>query len=64
MRALIAKDDGQLRRLESSIAAFRSRSAAEQSRMAFLLAALEREKAELLSFTRHPSRRQSEPLSH
>jgi hypothetical protein len=57
MRTLIARDDTQLRRLESSIAVLISRSAAEQNRMAFLLVALERERAELLLCSGHARRR-------
>jgi hypothetical protein len=49
MRVLIAHDDRQLRRLEESIAAFKSRAPVEQGRMTFLLAALEQEKAAVLS---------------
>jgi|HubBroStandDraft_1064217.scaffolds.fasta_scaffold417881_2 hypothetical protein len=49
MSVLIAHDDRQLRRLEKSIAAFRSRAPVEQGRMSFLLAALEQEKAAVLS---------------
>jgi hypothetical protein len=47
MRSLIAHDDGQLRRLESAIAAFHTRPAAERDRFVALLAALEEERAEL-----------------
>jgi hypothetical protein len=43
MRVLIAHDDQQLRRLEASLAALKSRSTAEQLRMSFLIGALERE---------------------
>jgi len=49
MRVLIAHDDRQLRCLERSIAAFKSRAPIEQGRMSFLLAALEQEKAAVLS---------------
>lgn len=50
MRDLIARDDEQLRRLESTIAAFRKRSAAEQSKGGALLAALEAERDEVLRY--------------
>jgi hypothetical protein len=49
MRALIVHDDGQRRRLDNAIAAFKSRPAMEQSRMTFLLEALQREQAALSS---------------
>jgi hypothetical protein len=52
MRVLIAHNDEQLVRLESSIAALKSRSTAEQHRMSVLLAALEREKAAVLAYYR------------
>lgn len=48
MRTLIARDDGQLRRLESAIAALAARPPAERNRMSMLLSALESERAELL----------------
>jgi len=47
MRNLIVHDDGQLRRLDSAIAAFQTRPAAERDRFAALLAALVEERAEL-----------------
>ena len=50
MRVLIVHDDGQLKRLESSIAAFHTRPAAERDRFAALLAALEEERAEIARF--------------
>ena len=59
MRALIVRDDVQLRRLEDSLAAFKARSPAERNRMGLLIAALEREKAAVLSSTRGAHRRQS-----
>lgn len=57
MRALIAHDDGQLRRLESAIAAIEARSPADRGRMHLLLAALESEKLELLRSGIRPVRR-------
>jgi hypothetical protein len=64
MRALRALDDGQLRRLDASIAVLKSRPAAEQDRMAVLLAALEREKADLLSSSGHSRRRPPAHIAH
>ena len=49
MRPTIARGDEQLLRLENAIAAFRTRPAMEQSRKGLLLAALERERAALMS---------------
>jgi hypothetical protein len=49
MRLTVAQGDEQLVRLENAIAAFKSRPATEQSRMGHLLAALERERAALMS---------------
>jgi|HubBroStandDraft_1064217.scaffolds.fasta_scaffold31011_2 hypothetical protein len=49
MRLTVAQGDEQLIRLENAIAAFKSRPVREQSRMAHLLAALERERAALKS---------------
>jgi hypothetical protein len=46
---LIAHGDEQLLRLDSAIATFKSRPAMEQSRKGHLLAALERERAAVLS---------------
>lgn len=57
MTVLIARDDQQLRRLEQSIASLKSRSPAEQSRLTSLIAALEREKATVLSFSRRAAMR-------
>ncbi len=50
MSALIARDDGQLRRVERGIAQFKGRPAAEQRKMACLLAALHSERAALLRY--------------
>ncbi|HEV2547467.1 MAG TPA: hypothetical protein VGU20_09020 [Stellaceae bacterium] len=47
MRSLIVHDDGQLRRLDSAIAAFHTRPTVERDRFAALLAALEEQRAEL-----------------
>jgi hypothetical protein len=63
MRALIASDDGQLRRLDDSIAAFKARPSAEQRRMGVLLEALERERAAVLSFSGRSARARSALLS-
>jgi hypothetical protein len=49
MRLTIARGDEQLLRLENAIAAFKARPALEQSRKGHLLAALERERAALVS---------------
>ena len=48
MRALKARDDVQLRRLERSISDFNARPPAQRRRMTLLLAALERERSALL----------------
>jgi hypothetical protein len=48
MHALVVHDDGQLRRIESAIAAIEARRPGERNRMTGLLAALEAEKQELL----------------
>jgi hypothetical protein len=48
MRVLIARDDGQLRKLESSIAALNARPQAERDRRGALIAALEAERSEIL----------------
>ena len=47
MRTLLVHDDGQLQRLESAIAAFQTRLAAERDRFAALLTALEAERTEI-----------------
>lgn len=49
MRALKARDDVQLRRLERSISDFNARPPAQRRRMTLLLAALERERSALLN---------------
>lgn len=48
MRALVALDDVQLRRIDSAIARIESRPPAEQRKLSCLLTALQSEKAELL----------------
>lgn len=48
MRALIVRDDGELRRIERVIAEFEGRPPAERLRKSCLLQALRRERAELL----------------
>jgi hypothetical protein len=60
MRVLIVHDDGQLRRIESAIAAIEARLPPERNRATSLLAALEAEKQELL---RHNTRRQRPKLA-
>ncbi len=50
MRELIVRDDGQLRRVELAIEAFRTRSAHYQMRMQPLLQALCAERAELARY--------------
>ena len=50
MGALIARDDVQLRRVESAIARFESRPPMEQVKMSCLLAALQSERATLLRY--------------
>ncbi len=57
MRTLIARDDGQLRRLESAIAALEARPPAERRRTHLLLQALENERAELLRYSPHSLRK-------
>jgi hypothetical protein len=49
MRPMARHGDEQLLRLESAIAAFKTRPAMEQSRKGHLLAALERERAAVMS---------------
>ena len=56
MGELIVRDDGQLRRLQSTIAAIESRSACDQIRMLSLLDALYAEREELQR-ARRPVRR-------
>jgi hypothetical protein len=56
MRTLIARDDIQLRRLESAIARMEGRPAAEQRKMSCLLAALRSERAEILHYSVRPPR--------
>lgn len=51
MRALMALDGVQLHRIDSAIARIQSRPAAEQAKMANLLAALQSEKAEILRYS-------------
>jgi hypothetical protein len=51
MRVLIVYDDGQLRRIESSIAAIEARLPPERHRLSGLLAALEAERQELLRYS-------------
>jgi hypothetical protein len=51
MRVLIVHDDGQLRRIESSIAAIEARLPPERHRLSGLLAALEAERQELLRYS-------------
>jgi hypothetical protein len=53
MRVLIARDDGQLRRLGSAIAAFNARPQAERDRLGALIAALEVERSEILRSYSH-----------
>ncbi len=59
MRTLIAHDDGQLRRLDSAIAALQARPPAERSRASHLLRALESERAELLRYMPQALRRKA-----
>jgi hypothetical protein len=56
MPPLIARDDIQLRRLESAITRMEDRPAAEQRKMSCLLAALRRERAEILRYAARPPR--------
>jgi len=53
MRALIVKDDGELRRIERAIAEFEARQPAERLRRTSLLEALRRQRAELLRYGPH-----------
>jgi hypothetical protein len=48
MKVLIARDDEQLRKLESTIAAFNARPQEERDRLGALIAALEQERSEIL----------------
>ena len=48
MRTLVARDDGQLNRVEAAIAGLKARPPAERNRLTMLLSALESEKAEIL----------------
>jgi hypothetical protein len=57
MRELIVKDDGQLRRLEHSIAAIECRSGGDQMRVQSLLHALYAEREELKRYCRPRARR-------
>jgi hypothetical protein len=50
MRALIARDDSQLRRIESAIALIEDWPPSEQRKKACLLAALQSERAEILRY--------------
>ncbi len=59
MRTLIARDDQQLRRLESAIAALEARPPAERNRAYLLLQALESERAELLRYSPQRLRRKA-----
>jgi hypothetical protein len=49
MKVLFGDDKQQLRRLEGSLSALRARPAADQVRLSYLIAALEAEKATVLS---------------
>jgi hypothetical protein len=53
MRVLIARDDGQLQKLESAIADFNSRSQAERDRFSALVAALEEERDQIRRVSSH-----------
>jgi hypothetical protein len=53
MRVLIGRDDGQLRKLETAIAAFHARPHAERDRFDALITALEEERSEILRSCTH-----------
>lgn len=61
MRALIANDDGQLRRIEQTIANIEARPQAERDRMSLLLAALQTERTHILRYSRN-LRQQHRPI--
>jgi len=57
MGELIVRDDRELRRIETAIAAFQARPACDQMRMQSLLSALEAERAALQGSRRRPASR-------